>query len=78
MREDEETTLESSYMVTDESAEFALLLSQVRSVLYRARCSDKIDAELWLSTWLDTPNAALDEKRPRSLIKQIHVEPGKE
>ena len=74
MHEDEETNLESSYRVTDDGAEFALLLSQVRSVLTGARCADKIDAELWLSTWLDTPNAALDDKRPRSLIKQIHVE----
>jgi hypothetical protein len=45
MREDEETAVETSLTVTDDSAEVSLLLSQVRSVLTDARCADKINAE---------------------------------
>ena len=56
-----------------DGAEFAVLLSRVRSELSSAGCADKIDAEQWLRTWLDTPNVAFGNKRPRSLLKQAHT-----
>jgi hypothetical protein len=57
--------------MADDSAEIAKLLSQVQSVISAAGCADKIDAEHWLMTWLDTPNVALDGVAPRCLIRQV-------
>jgi Protein of unknown function (DUF2384) len=57
--------------MADDSAEFAKLLSQVQSVIAAAGCADKMDAERWLMTWLDTPNVALGGIAPRCLIKQV-------
>lgn len=71
----EEAAVETSMTGNNDGAEFALLLSQVRSELSRVGCADKIDAERWLRTWLDTPNAAFDNVRPRSLLKQVQVIP---
>ena len=72
----EQAAVETSMTGNGDGAEFALLLSQVRSELSRAGCADKIDAERWLRAWLDTPNAAFDNVRPRSLLKQVQAIPG--
>jgi hypothetical protein len=69
----EGAALDISRTANGEGAEFALLLSQVESELSRVGCSDKIDAERWLRTWLDTPNAAFDNVRPRSLPRQVQA-----
>jgi hypothetical protein len=63
----------TSFSANPDGAEFALLLSRVRSELSSAGCADKIDAEKWLRTWLDTPNVAFGNERPRSLLKQAHT-----
>jgi hypothetical protein len=72
----EEAAVETSMTANGEDTEFALLLSQVRSELSRVGCADKIDAEGWLRTWLDTPNAAFHNVRPRSLLRQVRAAPG--
>jgi hypothetical protein len=77
MRKDGEAGMETSFAVTNDSAEVVSLLSRVRSVLADAGCADKINAERWLNRWLDTPNAAFDNRRPRSLINEVHVMPRK-
>jgi hypothetical protein len=69
----EGAALDISRTANGEGAEFALLLSQVESELSRVGCADKIDAERWLRTWLDTPNAAFDNVRPHSLLRQVHA-----
>ena len=66
----EETAGGTSLTPNGDGAEFAVLLSRVRSELSSAGCADKIDAEQWLRTWLDTPNVAFGNERPRSLLKQ--------
>jgi hypothetical protein len=58
-----------------DGAEFAVLLSQVRSELSSAGCADKIDAEQWLRTWLDTPHAAFGNERPHYLLEQVQAIP---
>jgi len=63
MREDEELGMETSLTMSNESTEVALLLSRVRAVITDARCADRLDAERWLNMWLDTPNAAFDNRR---------------
>lgn len=73
----EESAVETSMTANGDGAEFALLLSQVRSTLSSAACADKIDAERWLRTWLDTPNVAFDNVQPRSLLKQVQIMPSK-
>ena len=65
--------VETSLTANHNSAEVASLLSRVRSVLADAGCADKIDAERWLNTWLDAPNAAFNHRRPRSLMEQLHI-----
>jgi hypothetical protein len=59
-----------------DGAVFAVLLSQVRSELSAAGCPDKIDAEQWLRTRLNTPNVAFGNERPHSLLKQAQAAPG--
>jgi hypothetical protein len=63
----------TSLTANRDGAEFAVLLSRVRSELSTAECADKVDAEQWLRTWLDTPNVAFGNKRPRSLLKQART-----
>jgi hypothetical protein len=71
----EELAVGTSMAANADGAEFALLLSQVRSALSAAGCADKIDAERWLRTWLDTPNVAFDNVTPRVLLKQAPAMP---
>jgi hypothetical protein len=73
----EGAAVEPSMTANADSAEFALLLSQVRSELLAAGCAGKIDAERWLRSWLETPNVAFDNVRPRSLLKQVQSMPDK-
>ena len=73
----EADAVETSMMANGDSAEFAVLLSQVRSVLSRTQCADKIDAERWLMTWIDTPKIAFENMRLRSLLKQVQAMPEK-
>lgn len=53
----------------DNHAEVAKLLSQVQSTIAAAGCADRIDAERWLMSWLDTPNGALGGVEPRHLLR---------
>jgi hypothetical protein len=62
--------MESMQKRTDDQDEVAELLSWVRSMITAGGCADRMDAERWLSTWLDTPNSALDGIEPRRLLKQ--------
>lgn len=48
------------------------LLFLVRSIISAGGCTDKIDAERWLMTWLDTPNSALGGVKPRRLLEQAY------
>lgn len=54
----------------NENADVADLLSQVRLMITAGGCADRIDAERWLMTWLDTPNGALGGIEPRRLLEQ--------
>lgn len=72
----EESAVDIAMTADGNGAEFAVLLSQVRSALSIAGCVDKIDAERWLRTWLDTPNGAFGNARPRSLLKQVQAMQG--
>lgn len=50
------------------------LLSLVRSIITAGGCTNRIDAERWLMTWLDTPNSALGGVEPRRLLEQAYNE----
>lgn len=52
--------------------EVAELLILVRSMITAGGCADRVDAERWLMTWLDTPNSALGEVKPRRLLEQAY------
>ena len=62
--------MEGILKLQDDHAELAELLSQVRSMIMAAGCANKIDAERWLMTWLDTPNGAFGGVKPRRLLEQ--------
>jgi hypothetical protein len=66
----EGTAGETSLTANQDCAEFAVLLSRVRSELSTAGCADEIDAEQWLRTWLDTPNIAFGNERPHVLLEK--------
>jgi hypothetical protein len=68
--------VKASLTMTSDSAEFAMLLFQVRSVISASGCADRIDDERWSTAWLDTPNVALRRVRPQCLIKQMYDMPG--
>ncbi|MBL4955147.1 DUF2384 domain-containing protein [Neobacillus sp. YIM B02564] len=51
--------------------EVAVLLSQVRAMLSASGYANKIDAEKWLTAWLDTPNDALGGVKPWRLLEQM-------
>lgn len=61
--------METAASIADYDVAVAQLLSQVRSLLSAAGCADRINAERWLMTWLDTPNDGFGGARPSSLIK---------
>lgn len=54
--------------------ELADLLSLVRSIITAGGCANRIDAERWLMTWLDTPNSALGGVEPRRVLEQAYNE----
>jgi hypothetical protein len=58
----------------DDHDEVADLLSLVRSMIDAGGCADRIDAERWLMTWLDTPNSAFSGVEPRRLLGQAYNE----
>lgn len=66
--------MDGMWKLGNENAEVAELLSQVRSMITASGCADRIDAERWLMTWLDTPNGALGGIEPRRLLEQADNE----
>lgn len=67
--------VETETMAAADHHEVAVLLSKVRATLSASGCANKIDAEIWLTAWLDTPNDALGGVMPRRLLKQMTNEP---
>lgn len=63
--------VETEKMAAGDHHEIAALLSQVRAMLSASGCANKIDAEKWLTVWLDTPNDALGGVKPRRLLEQM-------
>ena len=66
--------MEAMQKPRDEQDKVAELLSRVRSMIMAGGCADRIDAERWLMTWLDTPNSAFGGVEPRRLLKQAYNE----
>lgn len=62
--------VETEKIPAGDQNEVAALLSQVRTMLSASGCANKIDAEKWLTAWLDTPNNALGGVKPRRLLEQ--------
>lgn len=70
----EKFAMEAIQKSRDDQDEVAQLLSRVRSMITAGGCADRIDAERWLMTWLDTPNSALGGVKPRRLLEQAYNE----
>jgi hypothetical protein len=66
--------MEAMQKPRNDQDEVAELLSQVRSMITAGGCADRMDAERWLMTWLDTPNSALGGVEPRRLLEQASNE----
>lgn len=67
--------METEKMAVGNHNEVAALLSQVRAMLSASGCANKIDAERWLTAWLDMPNDALGGVKPQCLLEQMANEP---
>lgn len=67
--------VETETMAVGDQNEVTALLSQVRAMLSASGCANKIDAEKWLTAWLDTPNDRLGGVKPRRLLEQMANEP---
>lgn len=67
--------METEKVAAGDYHEVAALLSQVRATPLASGCASKIDAEKWLTVWLDTANDALDGVKPRRLLEQMADEP---
>jgi hypothetical protein len=63
----------TSLTANRDGAEFAVLLCQVRSGSSSAGCTDKIAAEQWLRTWLDTAHIAFGNEWPRFLLEHAQA-----
>ena len=70
----EKFAMEAMQKRTDDQDEVAELLSWVRSMITAGGCTNKIDAERWLMTWLDTPNSAFGGVEPRRLLEKPYNE----
>jgi hypothetical protein len=68
----ERFAMEAMQEPRDDQDEVAVLLSRVRSMITAGGCADRIDAERWLMTWLDTPNRAFGGVEPRRLLEQAY------
>jgi hypothetical protein len=66
----EKSAMEAMQKRRDDQDTVAELLSRVRSMITAGGCANRIDAERWLSTWLDTPNSAFGGVEPRRLLEQ--------
>ena len=66
--------MEAMQKPRDDQDEVADLLSLVRSMITAGGCADRMDAERWLMTWLDTPNSAFGGVEPRRLLEQASNE----
>ena len=66
--------MEAMQKPRNDQDEVAELLSQVRSMITAGGCADRMDAERWLMTWLDTPNSALGGVEPRRLLEHASNE----
>ena len=64
------SAMEAMQKPRNDQNEVAELLSQVRSMITAGGCADRMDAERWLMTWLDTPNSAFRGVKPRRLLEQ--------
>ena len=69
----EKFAMEAMHARGDDQA-VAELLSWVRSMIAAGGCADRIDAERWLTTWLDTPNSAIGGVKPRRFLEQGYSE----
>ena len=67
--------METEQIAAGDHNQVAALLSQVRAMLSASGCANKIDAEKWLTAWLDMPNDALGGVKPRRLLEQMANEP---
>lgn len=66
--------MEAMQKPRDDQNEVADLLFLVRSMITAGGCADRMDAERWLMTWLDTPNSAFGGVEPRRLLEQASNE----
>ena len=66
--------MEAMQKPRDDQDEVPDLLSLVRSMITAGGCADRMDAERWLMTWLDTPNSAFGGVEPRRLLEQASNE----
>jgi hypothetical protein len=68
----ERFAMEAMQKPRDDHDEVAELLSRARSMITAGGCADRIDAERWLTTWLDTPNSAFSGVEPQRLLEQAY------
>jgi hypothetical protein len=68
----ERFAMEAMQEPRDDHDEMAELLSRVQATITAGGCADRIDAERWLMTWLDTPNSAFGGVEPRRLLEQAY------
>jgi hypothetical protein len=68
----ERFAMEAMQRPREDHDEVAELLSLVQSMITAGGCANRIDAERWLMTWLDTPNSAFGGVEPRRLLEQAY------